>query len=121
MVYPDFQINGNSIPNPTESKWVLPEVRGIDGFGYKRFDPFYSYELRWDFLTQEEFYSGVWRIYQGHFLSGGARVQLPSYDNPTYGFETYSGTIMDRPEIGNYYQNHVRDVKLTIRKIRIEQ
>ena len=120
MIYPDFEINGNDLPNPTEFKWILPEVRGIDGFGNKRFDPYYSMEIRWDYLTQEEFYSGINRVYLGHFNSGSATSRLPEYYGATYGFKNYSGTIIDRPEVSNYVQNFVKDVKLIIRKIRVE-
>jgi hypothetical protein len=118
MSNPNIRINGNKLPDPTELSWNIPEVKGIDGFGNKRYDPYYSFELKWDYLTQAEYYN-LMSIWQGHYLSGSAVVNLPGINDPTYQYHEYSGTVIDKPEMGNYYTEHGKGVKVIIRKIRV--
>lgn len=118
LVYPQFRINGQSLPDPTSHRWIQPPIRGEDGFGNVRHESFWSFEIFWDFLTQEE-YSDVFRIFLGHYTSGGATSLLPGHLETTYQFRGYSGTILDYPTVGDYLSNHVKDVRLIIKKIRV--
>lgn len=119
LVYPVFKINGHEIPYPTTHRWIQPAIRGEDGYGNVRHESFWSYEIKWDFLTQEEFYSGVLRIFMGHYTSGAAVAELPAHDLYGYQFQGYSGTVLDYPMTGEFYQNAVKDVTLTIKKIKV--
>lgn len=120
IIYPDFRINNNRIPDPTDSNWIIAETRGIDGIGQKRYTPYFSYQITYNNISPIDYYSGILAIWNGHYMSGTAVVKLPKYNGSDYVFSEYSGTIIDRPEIGKYNNNFISDVKITIRKIRVE-
>jgi len=75
--------------------------------------------LKWNYRTQEEYYSGVARIFMGHYTSGSATVELPGPSSSLYEFRIYSGTVLDYPVTGDYVMNHVKDVTLVIKKIKV--
>lgn len=117
-VQPAYVINGNSLPAPKDHKWIEPDAKGDNGNGQRLYTPYFSYELSWDKLTQTEF-QGLLTIWLGGYLSGTYNAVLPQYNGGSYGFITYSGTVLDRPMSGGYYENYVNNVKLTIRKINV--
>ena len=119
MVTPAYKINGVALPTPRECQWQAPQEKGIRGDGTKLYNPYYSVEIRWMFLTATE-YALLYTTWQGTYNSGTATVDLPQYKNATYQFHQYSGTIIDMPDAQNpldyeYYPN----VKMTIRKITV--
>lgn len=118
-VSPDFRINSVLLPSPTEPHWVEPDEKGSNGVGQTLYQPFFSFELSWNRLSQEDFYT-LMRVWKGHYGSGSAVVRLPEYPATTYGFINYTGVYIDRPKQGRSYDNnYTSDVKLTIRRIDI--
>jgi len=115
---PNFVINGNSLPSPSRHKWLIPEDRGIDGLGMKRYQPYFSYEISWSDMSKSDFDS-LNTIWKGQYGSGTSVVKLPQYDNSTYQFTFYSGCVVDKPTNMDYNENFVSDVKIIIRKISI--
>jgi len=117
-VQPDFYINNNLLPSPSEHKWIIPDVKGDNGNGQKQYTPYFSYEISWNRMSQNEF-SFLYNIWLGHYNSGTAVVKLPSYFSNSYLFTYYSGVVIDQPVVGGYDENYVVNIKLTIRKINI--
>lgn len=115
---PNFQINGNTLPSPSFHRWIIPEDRGIDGLGQKRYNPYSSFEINWSSMDQSDFNS-LNTVWLGQYGSGTSTVRLPQYDVSTYAFKNYTGTVVDKPTNGNYNENFVNDVKILIRKITI--
>lgn len=118
-VLPSFVINGMVIPDPTTFRWIIPENRGTDGYGFNRYNAHFSFELKWDIMSQDDFFSGIVRIYRGSYQSGSSSAVLPQYDGPVYQYMNYTGVIIDHPMNGQFYSNYVKDVTLIIKKIAI--
>lgn len=116
-IVPTITINNNTIPQPTEINWEFPKMRGQDGNGMPRYEPYGSMQLVWNRLTQENYYT-LYNVWRGHHNSGTAVVSLPHAIGTSYTFITYSGTYLDMPQSNNYYDtNYVADVRLVIRKV----
>lgn len=117
-VTPDFEINNIDLPAPSRHGWKIPDDKGFNGNGAKQYTPYFTYELNWDELTQEEFRS-IYNIWKGHYNSGTASVKIPEYNAATYQFTTYTGVLMDQPSVGGYSENYVLSVNVVIRKITV--
>lgn len=115
----DLKINGTSLPlQPSEHRWVERDLLGVDGNGRGIYPQYRDYELKWDFLSPDEF-----NTLNSYFLSigqtGTANVDLPKYPpTATYQFQTYSGTILREPTYSNYFENYYQSVKLLIVRVR---
>jgi hypothetical protein len=115
----DLKINGISLPlQPSEHRWVDKDQIGTDGNGRAIYAVYREYELKWDFLSPDEF-----STMNGYFLSigqtGTANVDLPKYPpSSTYQFQTYSGTILRELTYSNYFENYYQGVKMMIARIR---
>lgn len=115
-VSPAFIINGVSIPSPSNHKWRIPTIKGIDGGGNARYDPYYEYELLWNFLEQDD-YEILYRTWQGTYNSGTSVANLPRLNAASYAFREYSGVVIDMPTMEGYDHNYALNIKMVIRKI----
>lgn len=113
-----YQFNNNNLPSPTIGDWNIPDVRGENGGGQKRYDRYFSFEINWNYMDYSDF-NGLMNVWKGHYNSGTAVVNLPMFQNTQWYFQEYSGVVVDRPEFNQYYNTHYRDVKVMIRKIAI--
>ena len=118
VVDPAFKINGITIASPTESGYEISSVKGTDGSGQKRYNPFYEYNLEWNYLPQDELQE-IYNAWIGTYGSGTVSCQIPQHNSSTYQFVVYSGVMIDQPEVANYQDNFVQGVKIKIRKISI--
>ena len=118
-IVPTVTINGNTVPQPTEMNWTWPKMRGQDGNGMPRYEPYASLELVWNRLTQEDFYT-LYNTWRGHYNSGTGNITLPQANGSVYNFITYSGTYFDMPQSNSAYDtNYVADVRMIIRRVTI--
>lgn len=117
---PDYKINDVTLGQPTQVRWILPPVKGVDGTGMKRYGPYHTFELNWNLMNETDF-NVLMEIWRGHYNSGTASITVPEYNiigaDWATGFVTYTGTYMDRPEYGNYNNTYHQNVKVTLRRI----
>ena len=118
-VVPDYQINGVSLPCPSDAKWNIPGVKGIRGDGLSLYDPYYTFDFTWDYLDPDD-YNTLFTTWQGTYNSGTAACKLPQYGFGTYQFQFYSGVLVDMPiPQAPYNFEHYANVRMSIRKINI--
>ncbi len=114
-----YQINDVDITiQPTSGKWVERDILEFDGNGHPVYPPYYQFEIRWQLVDMsqvqqlQDYFNTIGR-------TGTASVNLPRYGYGTYLFRTYSGTVLQEPIYGVYFNEHQTDVTLLISKIRI--
>lgn len=114
-----YQINNTDITiQPTSGQWKSRDVLGIDGNGHPVYPPYYEFEMRWQLVDMNQvnqlqgFFNAIGR-------TGTASVNLPRYGYSDYIFRTYSGTVLQEPSYGVFFNEHQTDVTLLITKIRI--
>lgn len=116
---PNFSINGVALPSPTEPMWQFPEVLGIDGRGVERLNSFYSFDLNWNAVSNED-YQTLYRVWAGQYNSGTSTIYLPKLVNSQYEFTIHTGVLIDAPKInGSYNQNYYTNIKMKVRKISV--
>lgn len=114
-----FTINGNTVPIPSEVNWDYPKMRGVDGNGMPRYEPYSQMNLNWNRLLQSDFYT-LFRIWQGHYNSGTAVITLPNAVGSDYGVTVYSGVYLDMPQSNAAYDtNYLSDIRMIVRKVTI--
>lgn len=110
-----MKINNTAITEPTTVKWIFPKEKGINGNGKKLYDPYYSVEMNWNFLSPNDF-NVLMTAWQTMYNSGTASVEIPALNGTNYATGTYTALI-DRPEYGNYNNMFHQNVKLMLRRI----
>ena len=115
----DYQINGVSIPCPTNMQWQVPPTKGIRGDGMKLYDPYYSIQLQWNYLNAADFTTLV-RVWKGLYNSGTSVIRVPEYGVTPYVFKTFSGVFVDQPEPQSPLEfEYYSSISMTIRKVNI--
>lgn len=116
-VFNTFGFNGTTLSaQPTSHKWGNRETIGVDGSGRGIYPAYREYELKWDFLSTEEFRE-IYAFFQAIGQTGTVVASLPKYGDIDYTFYNYSGCVLREPEVGDYFQNYISDVKLLIVRI----
>jgi len=113
-----IKINGTELKlNPTSHGWVSPSIIGRGGAGH----PFYSsvkeYEMRWQLISSTDLNQLV-GFFNSVTPTGTVVVDLPRYGYTTYTYFSYSGCILNSPEISEYFAEHTTEVRLVISNIR---
>lgn len=113
-----FKINGTEISlQPTTYRWVYPDPLGIGTSGMARYPAVKQFELLWDFMSISE-YNQIQSFYDNQSLTGTYVVELPDMEDNEWAFREFSGTILNHPVVGEFFQEHFSDVSLVIRNIR---
>lgn len=113
---PTFKINNVTLPSPSNHHWILPNSKGINGNGVAIYEPYYSYELLWNYLSQSD-YNTIFQTWLGTYNSGTSVINVPQINTSNYQFHEYSGVVVDIPTVGDYNENYLGNVKIMIRKI----
>lgn len=112
-----YQINGTDVPiPPTSGQWKSRDTIGVDGNGHAIYTGYREFELRWGLLSSPEF-STLQGFFNAIGVTGTATVALPQYGASSYTFYNYSGCVLREPEVGQYFETYVEDVKLEVMKI----
>lgn len=103
-----YKVNGTEISiQPTTGKWVNRENIGVDGNGRTVYVGVRAFELKWQALDPATFYQ-LHNFFNAVVVTGTAVVDLPEYAKSTYAFYSYTGCVINEPEIGEYFsQNHL--------------
>jgi hypothetical protein len=113
-----FIINGTTLDlQPTVGRWNNRDEIGVDGNGHSVYTGLREFELSWGLMSMSEFQE-LQNLYDAIGNTGTAVVSLPEYGASAWGFREYSGTVLREPQVGQFFEEHVEDVKLLIVKIR---
>lgn len=112
-----YKINGTTLDiQPQYGEWREREEIGRDGNGRPIYPAPREFEIKWGLISMSE-----WNQLQTFFGSVGATgtsvVDLPKYSGPSWLFQSYSGCILSEPIVGQFFEEHVSDVRLLVSKI----
>lgn len=102
---------------PTDGRWMLDEPIGMSGDGHPIYPNVTMFQLVWGLMDIPAF-NEIYNYYQLVGLTGTLVSTLPNIEGASYGFKNYSGTVMQRPVVGEYFTQHVKDVRVMITNIR---
>lgn len=102
---------------PSTGNWKERPNYGIDGGGHTIYSSVRDFEMTWDLISVSNL-STIIGIYNVVGNTGTAVSCLPDWGNANYIFRNYSGTVLQEPTVGEYFQEFVQDVKLIILNVR---
>jgi len=107
----DFQLQ------PSTGKWVDRTNYGIDGGGHSIYSQFRHFELSWDLISTDDA-KQIIDVYNTIGNTGTCVACLPKWGDINYTFFNYSGTTMQEPSVGEYFQGYITSVKLLLLNVR---
>ena len=113
-----YKVDGTAFTlQPTTGRWDNRESIGVDGNGHAVDPAFREFELRWVFMSVREFQQ-LQNFYDAIGNTGTAVLSLPKYGDSSYAFYDYTGCVLREPEVGEYFEQYVSDVRLLVVKVR---
>lgn len=109
--------NTNWTLQPTTGKWVERTNYGIDGNGHPIYSQLRNFELSWDLISTDDAKQLI-DFYNGISTTGTVVSCLPEWGNVNYQFRNYSGTTLQEPTVGEYFQGYIQTLKLLIINVR---
>lgn len=113
-----YAINGLKLLQPTNHQWVEFDILGIDGNGRPVYPQIGEYQLEWGLMPTSDLKTLI-DFANFSLTTGTCVVDLPKWGDNDYLFYSYSGTYISRPTVGSYFAEHVENVRLIVRNIRI--
>ena len=109
-----YAVNGTDfLLSPTEGGWSTRNELGVDGGGHPVYSAVRQFELSWGLASPADVAQliGAWELCAS---TGTVAFDLPQWGASEYIFKTYSGCTMREPEIGKYFNEYIKDVKVVI-------
>lgn len=115
-----FALNGTNFTlQPSTFGWESRESLGVDGNGMPMYSSVGSFQIAWGLMSTSELNQLI-TIFDAMASTGTVVADLPQWGHSGYYFKSYSGTVMNRPTVGEYFNSYVTDVRLVISNIRTE-
>jgi hypothetical protein len=102
---------------PEGAQWADRPVIGTDGNGHPIYSSLREFEFSWGLMSMSDF-SVLYSARQLVGSTGTVTVDLPDLSASDFRFTRYSGTIVHEPSVGQFFVDHVSDVRLLISNIR---
>lgn len=113
-----YRINDTDfLLQPTSGQWLGRDNLGIDGNGHKIYPADRQFELSWDLIDVASL-KQLQDWFDNIGATGTVSIDLPTYKTATYGFTTYSGCVIQEPEFGPYFAEHLTSMKLMVTGIK---
>jgi hypothetical protein len=116
-----YKINNTSLAlQPSAGKWIPRETVGTDGNGHPVYPAVRQFEMKWDLITEAEFYE-LQNMYDTlMYYTGSTTATLPRYKpvSGVYTYDTYTGCIIHEPEATEFFELHRINAKMLIVNIR---
>lgn len=109
--------NTNLTLQPTSGKWDARSSYGIDGQGHPIYSAVRSFELSWQLISPSDL-NQILGYYNLVGNTGTVTACLPQWGASTYTFTNYSGTTLQEPEVGEFFQGFYQSVKMLILNVR---
>ena len=112
-----YGVNGVDFTlQPTAGRWLPETPVGYTGDGHPIYAAVRSFQLTWGLMSIAEF-NDVLLDYNTTRITGTATVSLPDFDAASWSFRNYSGCTLQKPEVGQYFTEHVTDVNMLVLNI----
>jgi hypothetical protein len=102
---------------PESSKWVDGDAIGIDGNGHPIYAALREFEFNWGYMNMAD-YAIIQSARNLVGSTGTITVDLPDLSQSDFRFTRYSGTIIHEPQVGEYFLDHLSNVRVLISNIR---
>ena len=113
-----YAINGTNLYlQPEEGNWVKRDEIGVDGNNRPIYPAIREFELSWGLMSTSE----VKQLIDAQLLvsnTGTIVFDLPKWGDTNWTFYSYSGTFIRDVEVGAYFSEYVKDVRVTVANIR---
>jgi hypothetical protein len=117
-----YRLNGSTLSlQPTKGKWVSQKPLDVDGNGHSLYAPVFEFEMSFTLDAPSDFMQlyNMWN----NMSTGTVVATLPRFDSVwlsgTYEYFDYTGTILNQPERGEYYEGHNQNVVMMVTNVRI--
>ena len=112
-----YGVNGSEFTQqPSSGRWMPQTSVGVSGDGHPIYPAVWSFQLTWNVIAPAQF-EEIYNAYKSAALTGTVVMQLPDLDAATYTFKNYSGCTLQKPEVGQYFTEHLTDVSLFVLNI----
>lgn len=113
-----YSVNGTAFTlQPSTGKWVSRETVGYDGNSHPIYPATREFQVGWELIGPTDF-DQIMGFFNNIGITGTAVVSLPKFPNTTYNFFSYSGCIINEPEVDEYFEGYQKSAKLLISRIR---
>ena len=109
--------NTNLTLQPTTGKWHDRTSYGVDGGGHPVYASTRNFELKWELISTADA-KQIIDVYNAVGNTGAVVSCLPEWGNVGYSFKNYSGTTLQDPQVGEYFQGYIQSVSLLILNVR---
>lgn len=111
-----YRLGGVEVYPPATGAWRPRRPLGISGEGRPVYAGPYEFEIRYDFISIEEFdkIHDVWKTVQS---TGTLVAELPDILQSLYAFREFSGCHMEEPQVSRYFEEYYSDVLILVRNI----
>lgn len=92
---------------------------GFDGGAHPIYSALRSFEMTFDLGSPSDVKEFI-DIYNSVSATGSFVACLPKWGDPDYIFYNYSGTTVQEPSVGAYFQGFIQSVKLLLIGIRTQ-
>lgn len=114
-----YAFNGTTLYlSPTVGSWENKDSLGDDGNGHVIYPSVTEFTMEWVLMPTSDF-KQLQDFYLVSSTTGTVVADLPKWGGVDYVFQSYSGVILTRPTVGKYFAEHIQDVKLVVRNIRV--
>lgn len=109
--------DANLTLQPTAGKWTSRTNYGIDGGGHPIYASVRGFELSWVLISPSDA-KQIIDVYNAVGNTGTVVACLPQWNNAGFEFINYSGCTLQEPEVGEYFQGFIQDVKMLVLNVR---
>src|SRR5512139_2561459 len=112
-----YTINGTTLTTQPESgEWKNREPIGVDGNGRPIYPAPREFEMKWGLISMSDWVQ-LRTFFQSVSATGTVVAGLPQYGASSWTFYSYSGCILNEPQAGVYFEEHIQDARLVVSKI----
>lgn len=109
-----YRLNGVDLAlQPETAHWNSRESFGMDGGGHPVYPRNRTFEMRWGFMSMSEFN----QLMSFYSPTGTVVATLPRWNSTPYAFYDYTGCTMAEPEVGDFFEEYVSEVRLVIMRV----
>lgn len=98
---------------PSTGKWMERTDYGFDGNGHPIYSQFRQFELKWELISTNDAQQII-SLYNTVGNTGTLTSCLPDWGNANFTFRNYSGTTLQDPTVGEYFQGYIQSVTLLV-------
>lgn len=112
-----YAMNGTRLSlQPTYGNWQTRQELGRDGNNRPLYPAIREFEMGWDLMPT----SDLKQIIDAQLTTttGTVVFDLPKWGDTLYTYYSYSGTIVNEVTVGQYFAEHVQNVRLIVSNIR---